>query len=548
MSASNPPASHAPEEASSGNYKIIKGTLHDRWAQTNWEAEAPEILPEQIKRGKKLAQGSFGIVYKGKCRGEIVAIKELSDTDIDEEVLEEFRREVAIMSHLRHPNIVLLMGACTQGPRLCIVTEYLPRGDLDKMLEEGQELSLIKKIKILQDVALGMNWLHCSSPPIIHRDLKPSNIMLTEDLTAKVGDLGLSAIQKKKKIKSYGAGSYLWMAPEALRNQPHSEKADVYSFAIVMWQVICWDPDPYAEYLEKGDLEGLIEAVCDRHERPPIAKDLHTSLAGILRDTWHQKPKHRPSFGEIIVRLDDALISSSFSDDKAADFWRQRWGRVEKNKVIEVTKTHIPLKEFGKEFYKFLSLKYPRDPEREGDKKFLCLKALMSENIPNVKDDCVTLERFALNTKWFGALQRPDGKTILDEMLDIVSHPWFHGDINKQEAQNLLTTYNKNKRRSNTFLVRLSTSDSIYQNPFTISKLNKELKTVHQRVYLEDGEYFITVKEHGKSTKISSKHGLIDLIDSMEKQNRLRLGETPPRTKYQDIFTKGGEDLGYIDT
>ena len=83
-------------ESKQDEYSFIRGTLHDKWAQANWEAEAPEILPDEIKRGKKLAQGSFGIVYKGKCRGEIVAIKELS-CDIDDDVLEEFRREVAIM-------------------------------------------------------------------------------------------------------------------------------------------------------------------------------------------------------------------------------------------------------------------------------------------------------------------------------------------------------------------------------------------------------------------------------------------------------------------
>eukprot|EP01125_Pyxidicula_operculata_P011861 TRINITY_DN387_c4_g1_i1.p1 TRINITY_DN387_c4_g1~~TRINITY_DN387_c4_g1_i1.p1 ORF type:complete len:547 (+),score=161.28 TRINITY_DN387_c4_g1_i1:95-1735(+) len=546
MSASESDPKSSEESGTNGN-KIIRGTLNDKWSQANWEAEAPEILPDQIKFGKKLAQGSFGTVYKGKCRGEIVAIKELTfETEIDEEILEEFRREVAIMSHLRHPNIVLLMGACTQGPRLCIVTEFLPGGDLDKMLEEGPkvEFSLPTKIRVLQDVALGMNWLHCSSPPIIHRDLKPSNILLTQDQTAKVGDLGLSAIQKKKKIKSYGAGSYLWMAPEALRNQPHSEKADVYSFAIVMWQVICWDPNPFNEYLEKGDLDGLIDAVCDKHERPPIPKTLHSSLASIIQDSWHHKPKLRPSFGEIIVRLDDAMISSSFHDEKAAQFWRERWGRVEKNKVIETTKLEVPFREFAKELYKHVNVKYPKDTEKE-DTKFLCLKA-----ISNIKDldSNISLERFALITKWFGDLVRSDNRTILDEIFDVISQSWFHGDISKQEAQNLLNTVDSTKKRSNIYLVRLSTSEPIHENPFTITKLNKELKIVHQRIYLENGELFVTVKEGGKSKKIGTTQGLVHLIKLMEEPKLLRAGRTLPRTKYEDIFNQGGDDMGYLDT
>jgi len=387
-----------------------------------------------------------------------------------------------------------------------------------------------------------MNWLHCSSPPIIHRDLKPSNIMLTDDFTAKVGDLGLSAIQKKKKIKSYGAGSYLWMAPEALRNQPHSEKADVYSFAIVMWQVLCWDPDPFNEYLEKGDLDVLIEAVCEKHERPPIPKMVHSSLATILQDAWHHKPKHRPSFGEITVRLDDAIVSAAFEDEKAANFWKERWGRVEKNKVIETTKVAIPFREFAKEFYKFINVKYPKDSEKE-DLKFNCLKAL-----GNVKseDDIFELDRFAKISKWFGPLLRNGDKTVLDEFLQVLSQPWFHGDISKDEAQNLLCSVDK--KRINSYIVRLSTSEPIHENPFTVTKLSKELKILHQRIYLDNaGTLFVLVKEGGKSKRIGSNTGLVDLVRAMEEAKMLRSGSTVPRAKYEHIFSQNSQDMGYIE-
>lgn len=100
------------EQPKEEEYSFIRGTLHDKWAQANWEAEAPEILPDEIKRGKKLAQGSFGVVYKGKCRGEIVAIKELS-CDIDDDVLEEFRREVAIMRYVTRASLCLTHQSLT---------------------------------------------------------------------------------------------------------------------------------------------------------------------------------------------------------------------------------------------------------------------------------------------------------------------------------------------------------------------------------------------------------------------------------------------------
>lgn len=84
-----------------------------------------------------------------------------------------------LFSHLRHPNIVLFMGACTELGNLMIVTELMPKGSLGDLLANPKiEITLLQKIKMMKDIALGMNWLHCSKPPIIHRDLKPSNVLV----------------------------------------------------------------------------------------------------------------------------------------------------------------------------------------------------------------------------------------------------------------------------------------------------------------------------------------------------------------------------------
>eukprot|EP01127_Copromyxa_protea_P016364 TRINITY_DN4842_c0_g1_i1.p1 TRINITY_DN4842_c0_g1~~TRINITY_DN4842_c0_g1_i1.p1 ORF type:complete len:532 (-),score=87.99 TRINITY_DN4842_c0_g1_i1:68-1642(-) len=507
---------------------VIRGTLKD--SHDAFDSEAPRILPNEVTKGQELAQGSFGTVYRGWCRGQEVAIKELNAESIDGDALEAFRKEVAIMSHLRHPNIVLLMGACTEGDVMFIITEYLPRGDLDKLLESGNEITITEKIKLLNDIALGMCWLHNSNPIIIHRDLKPGNILLTDDMTAKVGDLGLSTILSKIKIRSYGAGSYLWMAPEALSNEKHNEKVDVYSFGIVMWQLLHWDTDPFAEYLALGSLQALIDAVCDNMERPPLAENTHPSLVRIVELSWHQNPENRPSFQTIINWLDDAMVETMFTDPSAIKFWNAYWGR--KTSKNGKTQTTVSFSTFARALYSLIGESYPKNPE--GDQRILCLRAMVGVKEPR-GDYTVTLHSFSTFMKWFGPLS----KSIVDEIFEIVSHPWFHGDIARQEAQNLVESYGKPLG----YLVRLSTSEPIQASPFTITKLKGSV--VHQRVYFENGEFYVTIKEKGLSKKLSSSVGLADLIKKLH--NKKMLKYPVPRARYHEIFAKNLEEEGYTD-
>lgn len=109
--------------------------------------EVPEIGPDEVKNLVKVGGGQFGSVFKGECRGKIVAVKKLF-AKIDEKSLEEFRKEVAILTHLRHPNVVLFMGACTEPGNLFIVTEYMPMGDIGKIIHGPQKLPDLKLLKM----------------------------------------------------------------------------------------------------------------------------------------------------------------------------------------------------------------------------------------------------------------------------------------------------------------------------------------------------------------------------------------------------------------
>ncbi|XP_057422709.1 serine/threonine-protein kinase CTR1-like isoform X2 [Lotus japonicus] len=162
---------------------------------------------------EKIGSGSFGTVHRAEWNGSDVAVKILMEQDFHAERFKEFLREVAIMKHLRHPNIVLLMGAVTQPPNLSIVTEYLSRGSLYRLLHRPGAREVLderRRIAMAYDVAKGMNYLHKRNPPIVHRDLKSPNLLVDKKYTVKVCDFGLSRLKANTFLSSKSAAGTLW--------------------------------------------------------------------------------------------------------------------------------------------------------------------------------------------------------------------------------------------------------------------------------------------------------------------------------------------------
>ncbi|GMH28548.1 hypothetical protein Nepgr_030391 [Nepenthes gracilis] len=259
-----------------------------------------EILWEDLTIGEQVGQGSCGTVYHGLWYGSDVAIKVFSKQEYSEDALLSFRQEVSLMKRLRHPNILLFMGAVTSPQHLCIVTEFLPRGSMFRLLQRNiPKLDWRRRTLMSLDVARGINYLHHCNPPIIHRDLKSSNLLVDKNWTVKVADFGLSRIKHETYLTTKtGKGTPQWMAPEVLRNEPSDEKSDIYSFGVILWE-LATQKIPW-EHLNSMQVIG---AVGFMNQRLDIPKDVDPRWASLIESCWHSEPQCRPTFQELLGKL-----------------------------------------------------------------------------------------------------------------------------------------------------------------------------------------------------------------------------------------------------
>ncbi|XP_042036671.1 probable serine/threonine-protein kinase SIS8 [Salvia splendens] len=259
-----------------------------------------EMLWEDLQIGERIGIGSYGEVYRAEWNGTEVALKRFMKQDISGDALAQFRCEIEIMLRLRHPNIVLFMGAVLRPPNMSILMEFLPRGSLYKLLHRPNiQIDEKRRIRMAMDVAKGMNYLHTSHPIIVHRDLKTPNLLVDKNWVVKVCDFGMSRLQHNTFLSSKStAGTAEWMAPEVLRNEPSNEKSDVYSFGVILWELATLRV-PWTE-MNSMQVVGAV-GFQDRHlDIPPMVDPV---VADIIRDCWIRNPQGRPSFAQIIARL-----------------------------------------------------------------------------------------------------------------------------------------------------------------------------------------------------------------------------------------------------
>ncbi|XP_062074215.1 serine/threonine-protein kinase EDR1 isoform X2 [Humulus lupulus] len=267
-----------------------------------------EIHWEDLHIGEEIGHGFYAVVHRGIWNGSDVAIKVYYRNEYSEGALQDYKKEIDIMKRLRHPNVLLFMGASYSLERLAIVTEFLPRGSLFKTLHKSnQALDIRRRLRMALDVARGMNYLHRRNPPIVHRDLKSSNLLVDKNWTVKVGDFGLSRLKKATFLTTRsGRGTPQWMAPEVLRNEPSNEKSDVFSFGVILWELM-------TESIPWNNINALqvVGVVGFMDRRLELPEGLDPQVESIIRDCWKSDPEQRPSFEDIIRRM--CSIISRFS-------------------------------------------------------------------------------------------------------------------------------------------------------------------------------------------------------------------------------------------
>ncbi|XP_068639775.1 serine/threonine-protein kinase STY46-like isoform X2 [Aristolochia californica] len=256
-----------------------------------------EIDIRLLQFENKVASGSYGDLYRGTYCSQDVAIKALKPERVNADMQREFAQEVYIMRKVRHKNVVQFIGACTRPPSLYIVTEYMSGGSVyDFIHKQKSVFKLPSLLKIAIDVSKGMSYLHQNN--IIHRDLKAANLLMDENEVVKVADFGVARVQAQSGVMTAETGTYRWMAPEVIEHKPYDHKADVFSFGVVLWELLTGKL-PY-EYLTP--LQAAV-GVVQKGLRPIIPKLTHPKLAELLERCWQQDPTPRPDFSEIIEIL-----------------------------------------------------------------------------------------------------------------------------------------------------------------------------------------------------------------------------------------------------
>ncbi|KAM9506088.1 mitogen-activated protein kinase kinase kinase 12-like isoform 3-T3 [Salvelinus alpinus] len=270
-----------------------------------------EVPFEEISDLQWVGSGAQGAVFLGKFHGEDVAVKKVRD--IKETEIKHLRK-------LKHPNIITFKGICTQAPCYCILMEYCAQGQLYEVLRAGRNITPSLLIDWAMGIAGGMNYLHLHK--IIHRDLKSPNMLITHDDLVKISDFGTSKELIDKSMKMSFAGTVAWMAPEVIRNEPVSEKVDIWSFGVVLWEMLTGEV-PYKDV----DSSAIIWGVGNNSLNLPIPKSCPDGFKILLRQCWNCKPRNRPSFRQILLHLDiasaDVLSTPQETYFKSQAEWRE---------------------------------------------------------------------------------------------------------------------------------------------------------------------------------------------------------------------------------
>ncbi|XP_063065861.1 ephrin type-A receptor 5 [Engraulis encrasicolus] len=274
---------------------------------------AKEIDVSYITIERVIGAGEFGEVCCGPLRlpskrEMLVAIKTLK-AGYTEKQRRDFLGEASIMGQFDHPNIIHLEGVVTKSKPVMIITEYMENGSLDTFLRKNDgQFTVIQLVGMLRGMASGMRYL--SDMGYVHRDLAARNILVNSNLVCKVSDFGLSRVLEDDPEAAYttrgGKIPIRWTAPEAIAYRKFTSASDVWSYGIVMWEVMSYGERPYWEMSNQD----VIKAV-EENYRLPAPMDCPVALYHLMMDCWQKDRNSRPKFEEIVGLLDKLIRNPS---------------------------------------------------------------------------------------------------------------------------------------------------------------------------------------------------------------------------------------------
>lgn len=294
---------------------VVKNALLAKLDQLRTGAQTPRpthqtrstpgvmIKLEELRLEKRIGEGGTGTTYRGTYHRRQVAIKVAAVGGVS---LSHWRHEIAVLTHIRHSNIVRYFGAVASPPTFCLVLEYCQQGDLRAALERPTSPGFF--LQMAAGICSGMLCLHANG--LIHRDLKSPNVLIDDHGTAKLADFGLA-------LKDHGglasprdsggrtdAGSFRWMAPEVARRLGYNRAADVYSMGMVLFELLTHE-------LPFADVEALhaVAIVAVHGGRPPLPSGTPEAFAQLITQCWSEEPSTRPTFEGIERSLSAAHAS-----------------------------------------------------------------------------------------------------------------------------------------------------------------------------------------------------------------------------------------------
>ncbi|MBA0673491.1 hypothetical protein Goklo_024205, partial [Gossypium klotzschianum] len=310
----------AKKEADEKN-RALNALAHNDVRYRKYTIEEIEEATENFEAHNKIGEGGYGPVYKGKLDHTPVAIKVLRPDAAQGK--KQFQQEVEVLSCMRHPNMVLLLGACPEYG--CLVYEYMFNGSLEDRLfrrNNTPPLSWRRRFTIAAEIATALLFLHQAKPePLVHRDLKPANILLDRNYVSKISDVGLARLVPPSVADSVtqyhmtsAAGTFCYIDPEYQQTGMLTTKSDIYSLGIMLLQIITAKPPMGIAHhvgraIEKGTFADMLDPAVPNW---PVKEAL--SFAQLALKCVELRKRDRPDLGTIIVpelnRLRDLGSSS----------------------------------------------------------------------------------------------------------------------------------------------------------------------------------------------------------------------------------------------